>query len=305
MDVQNSDESFQQKLTRKPIAVYPFHRYGNITILPTPAIMEGAEKLFQSMKNFNSRETDVILCSTMKSGSHWAHEIISMLLHQTTDYNKFGMLGKFTFECQRDWEGLEEEDNPRFFHTHLPLSYLPTKHIENRNKIIYLNRNPKDRAVSLYFYLQGKEGVPIQTWTEFFENFILKDDLYGGWFNFTKEFEKAVEDKTANVLSITYEDLKMTAIPTVKKIANFLKVKVSDALIKDIVDRCAFDNMKENKLDVSVLFHPEGVSTLWRKGIIGDWKKWFTVAQSEQFDHLYNKEIKECNVKFIYDDKKS
>lgn len=38
-------------------------------------------------------------------------------------------------------------------------------------------------------------------------------------------------------------------------------------------------------------------------GIIGDWKKWFTVAQSEQFDQRYNKEMKDCSVRFIYDDK--
>ncbi|CAG2187069.1 unnamed protein product [Mytilus edulis] len=178
-----------------------------------------------------------------------------MLLHQTTEYNTFGMLNKFNFECQADWERLEEEDDPRLFHTHLP-----------------------------------------------------PNDLYGGWFNFTREFEKAIEDNTANVLSITYEDLKLAAIQTVTKIANFLDVQVSDALVKDIVDKCAFGNLKENKLDVSaaiqtvtkianfldvqvsdalvkdivdkcafgnlkenkldvsVLIHPEGESTLWRKG---------------------------------------
>ncbi|CAC5417895.1 SULT1 [Mytilus coruscus] len=223
-----------------------------------------------------------------------------MLLHQTTEYNTFGILHKFNFECRTDWEGLEIENNPRLFHTHLPLRYLPKKHIENRNKIIYLNRNPKDRAVSLYFFLQGKEGVPVWTWSEFFENFILKDDLYGGWFNFTKEFEKAVEDKTANVLSVTYEDLKLIPIQTMKKIASFLNVNISDELIKDIFDKCAFDNLKEHKLDGSRDLDPGGNSTLWR--IIGDWKNWFTVSQSEQFDQLYNKEMKECNVKFIYDD---
>ncbi|XP_071169132.1 sulfotransferase 1B1-like isoform X3 [Mytilus edulis] len=196
MATSNVNKSCHQQPKRKPAALYPFHRYGKITILPTPALKDGAEKLIQSMKNFNSRETDVILCSSMKS-----------------------------------------------------------------------------------------------------------DDLYGGWFNFTREFEKAIEDNTANVLSITYEDLKLAAIQTVTKIANFLDVQVSDALVKDIVDKCAFGNLKENKLDVSVLIHPEGESTLWRKGIIGDWKKWFTVAQSEQFDQRYNKEMKDCSVRFIYDDK--
>ena len=41
---------------------------------------------------------------------------------------------------------------------------------------------------------------------------------------------------------------------------------------------------------------------LYFLGIIGDWKNWFTVSQSEQFDQLYDKEMKGYNVKFIYDD---
>ncbi|XP_071169136.1 sulfotransferase 1A1-like [Mytilus edulis] len=192
MATSNVNESCPQQETRNPIAVYPFYRYGKITILSTPAIKQDGAKVIQSIENFNSRETDVILCSSMKSGTHWAHEIISMLLHQTTEYNTFGVLAKFNFECQTDWDDLEEENDPRLFHTHLPLSFLPKKIIENRNKIIYLNRNPKDRAVSLYVFLQGKEGVPVWTWNEFFDNFILKDDLYGGWFYFTREFEKAI-----------------------------------------------------------------------------------------------------------------
>ena len=38
------------------------------------------------------------------------------------------------------------------------------------------------------------------------------DDLYSGWFNFTKEFECAVEKQTANIFSIKYEDLKIVSL---------------------------------------------------------------------------------------------
>lgn len=59
---------FKHFLCRNPIAVYPFYRYGKITILSTPAIKQDGAKVIQSIENFNSRETDVILCSSMKSG---------------------------------------------------------------------------------------------------------------------------------------------------------------------------------------------------------------------------------------------
>ncbi|CAC5417900.1 unnamed protein product [Mytilus coruscus] len=289
---------------RKAMPIFPFLKYRSITLPPMPPILKDVDHFMESLRNFNSRESDVILCSPMKSGSHWLHEIVSMLLHQTTEYNKHGVLLDCNFECQPDWDKLEQLNNPRFFHTHLPMEYLPRKHVENEYKIIYLNRNPKDRAVSLYLFLQGKEGVPVMTWNEFFENFVVIDTIYGGWFTFTKEFENAISEKRGNILPVTFEKLKIATIPTILEIASFLGILVDDNFIKDIADKCSFDNLKKNKIDGTTSIHPEGRATLWRKGIIGDWENWFTVAQNEKFDQMYQREMKGCDVNFVYNSPK-
>ena len=36
-------------------------------------------------------------------------------------------------------------------------------------------------------------------------------------------------------------------------------------------------------------------------GQVGDWKNYFTIAQNEEFDAIYEKEMKGYNVEFVYD----
>ncbi|CAG2243785.1 SULT1 [Mytilus edulis] len=236
---------------------FPFIEYKSITLPPMPPIVKDVHNFMDSLRNFNSRETDVILCSPMKSGTHWVHEIVSMLLHRTTEYNSHGELNFCNFECQSDWDRLEKMNSPRFFHTHLPMEYLPRKHVEN-------------------------------------------DTIYGGWFTFTKQFEKAIVEKRGSILPVTFEKLKIATISTLLEMASFLGISVDDSFIKEIADKCAFENLKKNKIDTTVSIHPEGRSTLWRKGIIGDWENWFTVEQNELFEKLYHRAMEGYAVDFIY-----
>ncbi|CAC5417235.1 SULT1 [Mytilus coruscus] len=285
------------------LVIYPFTRLGEETFISGPLIKEhGIEKHLENVRTLKTKDTDILLCTTMKSGTHWCHEILSMLLSQSLEYNTKGVLHHMLLDFAAYFmDKLDEVDDPRLFTTHLPLHHLPIHHVKNGNKIIYLNRNPKDRWASNYTFLHGKLGIPDWTWNEFFDNMILKDDLQGGWFNFTREFEKAAQIKTANILPVKYEDLKLHPFSTIKKMAEFINVSHTDDFIREIIEKCSFDNIKKNKYDSTRIIDPKHESTLFRKGIIGDWKNWFTVAQNEKFDEIYREEMKNCNVDFIYE----
>ncbi|XP_052066360.1 sulfotransferase 1C2-like isoform X1 [Mytilus californianus] len=285
------------------LVIYPFTRLGEETFLSGPLITEhGIEKYLETVRTLKTKDTDIILCTTMKSGTHWCHEILSMLLSQSLEYNTKGALHHMLLDVNAHFfDKLDEVDDPRLFTTHLPLHHLPTHHVKNGYKIIYVNRNPKDRWASNYTFLHGKLGIPDWTWDEFYDNMILKDDFFGGWFNFTREFEKAVQTKTANILPVKYEDLKLHPFSTIEKMAEFINVSHSEDFIRDITEKCSFDNIKKHKFDSSRIIDPKHESTLFRKGLIGDWKNWFTVAQNEKFDEMYREEMKNCDVNFIYE----
>nr|XP_006819764.1 PREDICTED: sulfotransferase 1C2A-like [Saccoglossus kowalevskii] len=72
------------------------------------------------------------------------------------------------------------------------------------------------------------------------------------------------------------------------KIADYLGYDLNDDKINKITDHCSFKNMKKASLmEPSV-----------RKGIVGDWKNVFTVAENEAFERIYNEKMKGTGLSF-------
>ena len=111
-------------------------------------------------------------------GTHWVHEIVSMLLTQTTEYNSKGDILDMHLEFQ-ETEQIEAVKGQRLMHSHLPISLLPVQHIAKYRKIVYVNRNPKDRHVSMFAFMRGKVGVPENwTWSSYFDKHVLNGNCF-------------------------------------------------------------------------------------------------------------------------------
>ncbi|VDI81675.1 Hypothetical predicted protein [Mytilus galloprovincialis] len=283
------------------LAIYPFIEYEDSTYFAWPCLKENPAKQFQDIKNFDSRENDILLCTAPKTGTHWVHEIISMLVDHTTEYNSRDATLKIHLDFMTDFQLLESETRRRILHSHLPWSFLPSKHKDEKAKVVYVNRNPKDRHASQYNWLKQMNGVPPDfTWKQYYEDMVINDRLLTGWFNYTKEMTKAARSYK-NVHCVLFEDLKLHPIETIKHIAEFLEVPFDDQFIAEVADKNVFRKLKDYKQDASVAVSRNYKSVLFRKGEIGDWKNWFTVSQNEQFDAMYKKEMKGVEVDFIYE----
>ncbi|XP_033752658.1 sulfotransferase family cytosolic 1B member 1-like [Pecten maximus] len=75
--------------------------------------------------------------------------------------------------------------------------------------------------------------------------------LYGGWFNYEKEFDSAkASGKLTNVFTIEFEELKRNPIPILRGLAKFLDVDLTDETLIDINKKCSFENLSTSGTQV-------------------------------------------------------
>lgn len=259
-------------------------------------------KLIQDM---HMRKDDILICAYVKAGTHWVWEIVNMLLRGAAEYDKtIKEENMIDFHFPSEFSNLK---SPRVLNTHFTWRHLPSEIHEKKCKIIYLQRNPKDTAVS-YFHHQRNLGIygTEGDFGDFLDLYIKgRGPGYKCWFDYTMEWQSFIEDQTDNglpILTVMYEDLKREPVTQVQKLADFLELKREPQLITEIVEKCDFKCMQQAILAKNEA-HPSisNYHTLYRKGEIGDWKNWFTVAQSEEFDELMRKKMEECKTTFVYE----
>ncbi|XP_006815309.1 sulfotransferase 1C2A-like [Saccoglossus kowalevskii] len=76
------------------------------------------------------------------------------------------------------------------------------------------------------------------------------------------------------------------------KIANYLNRNLSDEVIDKITEYCSFKKMKK------YMTNENNEGEYLRKGVIGDWKNHFTVAENEAFEKIYNEKMEGSGLKF-------
>lgn len=267
--------------------------------------------LLDRIRDFDLRHDDVIVVGYPKSGNNWTHHMVSMLLEGSTRLPTLFVDGNFPF-----LEGLRDEcqppssDKPRAFITHLPFRFLPRDVVNKKVKVVYQNRNPKDIFVSLFNHVTktkppiGYEG----SWEQFFTVLLDQGYWYGDVFEYLKRWEKVIDDyPEVPIHNCNYESLKLDTLKEVKKLDVFLGTGRSEDFCRDVVDTCRLDNMHVTRQQSERIFrdtwlwkmdHPP--SSFYRKGIIGDWKNWFTVEQNERFEDVYRTKMADSRLTFIF-----
>lgn len=272
-------------------------------------------KFMRDMPHFRVRPDDLFICSYPRSGTTWMEEIVSCVV---TNFDKKFMSKKVhdrvmhleagrTFGQQRYLNKLK---SPRRLGTHLPLSHCPDQLKDLNCKVIYVARNPKDQAVSYYYFHSTAKylGKKKWDWDTFLRIYTAGHLVYGSWLDHVKDWYLLARERPDQVLFVTYEELQVNLDAMLIRIAEFVGIQLDPATVDQIARHCRFSQMKKNpavnreEVPVTDLFVP---TEFMRKGIIGDWKNHFSATQSLLFDQLYDQEMRSLGLEFAYDTEKA
>ncbi|XP_067649325.1 sulfotransferase 1B1-like [Haliotis asinina] len=275
----------------------------NITLLEVDGCLypnsniEDPVDIIKGVRDLPIRDDDVFVCAYPKCGTHWVWEMVRLLLSSDTDtvIEKDELMLEFI-----KGKVLEKFPSPRILNTHCFVEQLPRGVFEKKCKIIYILRNPKDMAVSLFHHHKKLICYEYKGKWENHLSLLMDGKVdFGSFFDYMKDW--AAVGKThpeLPTLTLMYEDLKEDPLTGIRKLAKFLNVEKSEEFYHKVKDLTSFNKMKEAK--GKFFKAPDGSAVMYRKGEVGDWKNYFTVAQNEAFDRLYKENMAGCDINFRY-----
>ncbi|XP_077887877.1 sulfotransferase 2A1 isoform X4 [Ictidomys tridecemlineatus] len=265
--------------------------------LPFPRVGWSCEGLKEACTKFVIKDEDTVMVSYPKSGdTKW---IQSVPIWECAPW----------LETDVGYKMLNEREGPRLLASHLPFHLFPKSLFTSKAKVIYLMRSPKDVLVSGYYHRTVTKLTKNPESLEQYFQWFLEGNAsvlavcnlhpcaypavsYGSWFEHVRGW-MSMRDRE-NVLLLSYEELQKDPRSTIERICQFLGKKLDPEELDSVLKNSSFQVMNQNKMSnfeiLSETFTTKNFK-ITRKGICGDWKNHFTVAQAEAFDKFYQEKM--------------
>ena len=272
--------------------------------LPVPPYV--SEEWMEELKSFELRPDDVWVVSYPKSGTTWAQQIVKLIRNGgKDDGRKITDAIPFVDMVTKDpifyyQVNLQELPFPRAFKSHFTYDLMPCGLPSTKPcKYIYVARNPKDVAVSLFHFFEANKLFPPDCkFSDFLSTFMKGDVGYGSWFDHVLGWWAHRENP--NILFLKYEDMKKDLTGSVQKIATFIGSTINKEQLEDVVKQCEFESMKSNPLANYSWESAHQAKPFMRKGVVGDWRNHFSDEESTQFDTLYTEKMERSGLVFDF-----
>jgi len=253
------------------------------------------------------RDDDVIISTYAKSGTTWMQQIVSQLIFQGEEGLPVAEMSPWLDLRVPPKEvklpEVEAQSHRRFLKTHLPIDALV---FSEKVKYLYIGRDGRDVVWSLYNHHKnandawygalndtpGRVGPPIgpppDSNVDYFEHWLMNDGapFWSFWDNVESWW--AIRH-LPNVRMIHFADLKADMEGEIRRIAEFLEIGVSDAVMKKILKHCSFEYMKANataSVPLGGAFWDGGAQTFIHKGRNGRWRDELPKELSDRYESV-------------------
>ncbi|KJZ74634.1 hypothetical protein HIM_05984 [Hirsutella minnesotensis 3608] len=252
-------------------------------------------------RRIETRPTDICFVSYPKSGTTWLSYIIVLLTGNagpSLERSFCWLESSWTHPINEDELG--SDPKPRLFKSHMPydmaLGGVPH---QSPCKYIYIARNPKDVCSSYYYFESNKSwsGFYDGGWDHWLQMFQDGKVHRGDWFHHVLSWWEYRD--ADNILFLHYEHLKRNTRAELEKIAKFLGLDIPLERMDEIEGSIGFSAMKNTEF--SAMKGVKEFGKFFRKGEIGSWKEYFTVAQNDRFDALYQQRVDSSGIDFIFE----
>lgn len=243
---------------------------------------------------FEDRNDDIYIVTFLKSGTTWMQVILHNLLTDgNMDFNHIydvspwpsneAFLGKTA-------ERINSLPSPRILKSHERYEKFED---DLKNKIIYVYRNPKDVAVSLYHHNRNYLD-PDLTFDKNFDEYFSDIEKKQNFFSFNADW--FANKNRYKILYISYESLKYNFDETIYKIAKFLNVQLTPEILERTKIHASFEYMKQNETKFGEVAPEPKKEFVYnefiRKGETGEGDKYLSDEQANKLDLLYKTKIK-------------
>jgi len=238
----------------------------------------------------NILDTDFFIVSYPKSGNTWVRFIVANMLYESKEIS-FNNIEKLIPDVyinrERAFNSLSE---PRFFKSH--------EYFDPRMKnVIYIVRDPRDVAVSLFFYLKKIKSIDKDEDINSFINKMLRGDYdakFGSWGDNVGSWYGS-RNKLRRILFVKYESLIKNTKNEYERIADFIGKKFSDIELLEIIAKTSFNNMsnlEKSDSDWKPNKNSDKSISFVRSGKEGEGRKMIQANMQEDIFDIWQEQIK-------------
>ena len=217
-------------------------RYDNGLVMPRNFVVK---KIEEKLYNFGLRADDIWIVSHPKCGTTWTQELVWMLLNDVSMEKGNVPIAKrspwIEVDCIAEKEFLKSIGMPedrieflnnmegrRIIKSHLLFEFLPPKLLDTC-KVIYVARNPKDAAASLYHHYVNLPGHGfVGNFDGFMKNFEAGLYMYGGYWNHILSGWRNRDHE--NMKFLWFEDMKRDTKAVIDDLCEFFHHPLTEDL---------------------------------------------------------------------------